>query len=390
MRENPEAGKMTVTKPEQAAEERRRFLKVAGASGFTVAALAGASGTLFSPSAIAQSRKEEDDRQKAAKYTMTIATAYVLGASRSYPILQRDFKENIQNATRGKVYVRLAPAQQLGAGGALVQKVQEGTIQAAQHSLSNFAPFAPAVDLINLPYFCGANQKFVNLVNSEAWIKEVHPKVEAKGFKPLFYVVIDPRVVAVRKGGKQVITPKDLAGVKFRVPGSKMLQQYYRLVGANPTPVAWGETPSAIKQGVADALDPSAGALYVFGFKDILSHITFTRAVPDSQVYSCNLQWFKGLPKDVQEGIEFASDITAQQNLAKVPAARNYAIAELASAGVQFHYLSDAQLKEWESTGGYQRKEWDEFRLELAGSKETFQKLETAANTPSRLYVHDA
>ena len=144
--------------------------------------------------------------------------------------------------------------------------------------MSNFAPFAPAVDLINLPYFCGANQRFVNLVNSDAWKAEVHPKVEASGFKALFYVVIDPRVVAVRKGDLgPILTPSQMSGVKFRVPGSKMLQQYYRLVGANPTPVAWGETPSAIKQGVADALDPAVGALFVFGFKDILSNVTFTQ-----------------------------------------------------------------------------------------------------------------
>lgn len=370
--------------------ERRQFLNVARASGFTVAVLAATGGALFSPAAVAQIRKEEEDREKTAKHMMTIATAYQLGASRSYPILQRDFKENIQNATRGKVYVRLAPAGQLGTEGDLAKKVQEGTIQAGQHSLSNFAPFAPVVDLINLPYFCGSNQRFVNLVNSDEWRKEVNPKLEAKNFKALFYVVIDPRTVAVRKGGKPVITPKDLAGVKFRVPGSKMLQQYYRMVGANPTPVAWGETPSAIKQGVADALDPSAGALYVFGFKDILSNITFTRAVPDSQVYSCNLGWFKGLPKDVQEGIEFASAITSQMNLAKVPSARNYAIAELASAGVKFNYLSDAQLKEWEDAGGYKRKEWEDTRNELAGSKEVFSKLETAANTMGKLYVHDA
>ena len=125
-----------------------------------------------------------------------------------------------------------------------------GTIQVAQHSLSNFAPFAPVVDLINLPYFCGVNQKFINLVTSDIWKKAVDPMVEAKGFKPLWYVVIDPRVVAMRKGGKgPVKTPDDLSGVKFRVPGSKMLQQYYRMLGANPTPVAWGETPAAIKQG---------------------------------------------------------------------------------------------------------------------------------------------
>ena len=371
--------------------ERRNFLRLTSTGAFTAAVVAGTAGTLWSDEAAAQTAKEEKERERAAAHRMIVATAYVLGASRSYPIMQLDFKENIQNATNGKIYVKLAPGGQLGAGGALAQKVQGNTIQAAQHSLSNFAPFAPVVDLINLPYFCGANQRFVNLVNSPAWKDEVHPKIEAKGFKALFYVVIDPRVVAVRKGGAgAVMSPGDLKGVKFRVPGSKMLQQYYRLVGANPTPVAWGETPSAIKQGVADALDPAVGALYVFGFKDILSHITFTRAVPDSQVYSCNAEWFNALPADVREGIEFASEMTAHQNLAKVPAARSYAMAELAKSGVQFHSLSDAQLAEWEATGGYKRSEWDSFKKELAGSMSVFGKLEEAANTTSRLYVHDA
>lgn len=376
---------------ERSSIERRNFLKLTSAGAFTAAMVAGAAGTLASGTAVAQTANEEKSREKAADHTMVIATAYVLGASRSYPIMQLDLKENIQNATNGKVYVKLAPGGQLGAGGALVQKVQGGTIQAAQHSLSNFAPFAPAIDLINLPYFCGANQRFVNLVNSEQWTSEVHPKVEAKGFKVLFYVVIDPRVVAVRKGGAgAVLAPSDLDGVKFRVPGSKMLQQYYKMVGANPTPVAWGETPSAIKQGVADALDPSVGALYVFGFKDILSHVTFTQAVPDSQVFSCNLEWFNSLPADVQAGIEFGSEMTAHQNLAKVPSARAYAMSELAKAGVEFHSLSDDQLALWKDAGGYQLPEWDEFKTELAGSMDVFNKLEEGADTAGRYYVHDA
>jgi TRAP-type C4-dicarboxylate transport system substrate-binding protein len=370
--------------------ERRNFLKLSGSAGFTAAVVAGAGGALLSTPAMAVTAKEEKEREKAAKYTMTIATAYKLGASREYPIMQLDMKENIQNATNGAVYVKLAPNKQLGAGGALVQKVQNGTIQCAQHSLSNFAPFASAVDLINMPYFCGANQRFVNLVQSDAWKKYVHPKVEQNGFKPLMYVVIDPRVVAVRKGGDKVITPDDLKGVKFRVPGSKMLQQYYRMVGANPTPIAWGETPSAIKQGVADALDPSVGALLTFGFKDILSHVTFTQAVPDAQVYSCNMEWFSSLPAKVQDGVMFGSEISTQQNLAKVPGARNYAMAELTKAGVEFHSLTDAQLDQWKQAGGYQKSEWDTFKVELAGSMDIFNELENAANTRGRYYVHDA
>ncbi|MFT5631649.1 MAG: TRAP-type C4-dicarboxylate transport system substrate-binding protein [Gammaproteobacteria bacterium] len=371
--------------------ERRNFLKLAGTGSFTAAMVAGGAGMLWSTEASAQTANEERDRENAAEHTMTIATAYVLGATRSYPIMQLDLKENIQNATNGKVYVKLAPGGQLGAGGALAQKVQAGTIQAAQHSLSNFAPFASVVDLINMPYLCGSNQRFTNLVHSDVWAQEVNPKVEAAGFKALFYVNIDPRVVAVRKGGSgPVMTPGDLAGVKFRVPGSAMLQQYYRMVGANPTPVAWGETPSAIKQGVADALDPSVGALYVFGFKDILSHVTFTQAVPDSQVYSCNLEWFNSMPADIQDGIMEAAEITRHQNLSKVPSARNYAMAELRKSGVEFHSLSDDQLGEWKATGGYQLAEWDSFKTELAGSMDTFAKIEEAAGTMGRYYVHDA
>lgn len=382
---------MNKDQKEIASAERRNFLKLTGTGAFTAALVAGAGGVLSSSEAVAQTAKEEREREKGADHVMTIATAYVLGASRSYPIMQLDLKENIQNATNGKIYVKLAPGGQLGAGGSLVQKVQGGTIQAAQHSLSNFAPFASTVDLINMPYLCGSNQRFTNLVNSGFWNAEVHPKVEAAGFKALFYVNIDPRVVAMRKGGAgPVLSPSDLSGIKFRVPGSKMLQQYYRMVGANPTPVAWGETPSAIKQGVADALDPSVGALFVFGFKDILSHVTFTQAVPDSQVYSCNLEWFNSLPADVQEGVMWGSEMTAHQNLSKVPSARAYAMAELAKAGVEFHSLSEDQLAEWQAAGGYQRAEWDEFKVDLAGSMDAFAKLEEAAGTQGKYYVHDA
>ncbi len=376
---------------ELASEERRNFLKLATTGSFTAAVVAAAAGTLSSSEASAQTANEEREREAAADHVMTLATEYVVGTTRSYPMMQLDVKENLQNASNGKIYVKLAPGGQLGVGSALAQKVQGGTINAGQFSLSNFAPFAPAVDLINMPYFCGANQRFVNLVTSDIWKTEVNALVEARGFKPMFYFCIDPRVMAVRKGGGgPIMTPADLQGVKFRVPGSQMLQQFYRMGGANPTPVAWGETPSAIKQGVADALDPSVGALYAFGFKDILSHVTFTQAVPDSQTYACNLEWFNSLPADVQEAIEWASEMSFHQNLAKVPSARTFAMAEMNKSGVEFHSLSDDQMAEWKDTVGYQRSEWDSFKTELAGSMETFDKLVEAAGTKGKYYVHDA
>jgi TRAP-type C4-dicarboxylate transport system substrate-binding protein len=372
-------------------EDRRRFMELTAKFGFTAAAIAMTTGIVGAREATAaRVSSEEKERKKAAKYTMNLATGYILGASRAYPIMQMDMKENVQNCTNGKIYVKLAPGGQLGAGSALVQKVQTGTIQAAQHSISNFAPFAPAADVINIPYWCGENQKFINLVTSDAWKNEINPKIEERGFKALWYVCIDPRTVAVRKGVKGPIkTPDQMEGIKFRVPGSKILQQFYQLVGANPTPIAWGETASAIKQGVADALDPSVEALLVFGFKDVLSSVTFNAAVPDSQVYSCNLKWFKSLPSDVQEGVEFASEITMRQNLAKVPAGRAYAMAEMKKAGVEFYIPTAEEKAQWVKKSGAQLSAWDDIKKELIGSLSNFDKLVEAANTPTNFYVHD-
>lgn len=370
--------------------ERRRFFETAGKLGFTAAAMIGAAGMLASPQASAAISNEDQRKKKEAKYTMTIATAYVLGASRGYPLMQLDFKENIQNFTKGQVYVKLVPGGQLGAGGALVQKVQQGTIQAAQHSLANFSPFAPIVDVVNIPFWCGENQKFINLVHSEAWRTEVNPKLEERGFKALWYVCIDPRLVAMRDGFNDIIkTPDQMAGIKFRVPGSKILQKFYRLLGANPTPIAWGETPSAIKQGVADALDTSVQALNIFGFKDVISSVTFIKSVPEAQVFSCNLKWFNSLPKEVQEQIDLASEVTSHQNLAKVPAARSYSIYELSRNNVKFYSPTADEMKQWHDKAGHQLPIWDDTKIELTGSLNTFNKLLEAANTKGKYYVDD-
>jgi hypothetical protein len=65
-------------------------------------------------------------------------------------------------------------------------------------------------------------------------------------------------------------------------------------------------------------------------------------------------------------------------------------MAEMNKSGVEFHSLSQDQLNEWKETVGYQRSEWDQFKTDLAGSMDTFDKLVEAAGTMGKYYVHDA
>lgn len=377
------------TSGEPSLPERRQFMGAVGRYGFTAAVIGAAGGSLFSEQAMAQTSQEESERAAAAETTLTLATGYTLGASRAYPIMQLNFKENLQNFTGGRLYVKLAPGGQLGAGGDLVSKVQNGTIAIAQHSISNLSPFAPEVDLINIPYWCGDNQRLVNLVTSNTWRDAVHQKVEERGFKVLSYVCIDPRTVAVRQGllDGPVRTPEDIQGIKFRVPSSAILQKVYRLAGANPTPVAWGETTSAIQQGVADALDPSVQALLVFGFTDILASISTIKSVPDAQVYTCNKKWFDAQSPEIQEGVLQAGDVTFRENLAKVPAARAYAYQQMRQAGVSIYTPTEDELAQWKASCGHQLADWDETKRELAGSLDVFEEMLAATEVSNGYYV---
>lgn len=368
--------------------DRRRFLDVAGRYGFTVAVLAATGGFLWSEADLAHAAMDEAGKQKAAKHTMIFATEYKADAFHTYPIMQTQFKANLETLSKGAVYVKLHPAGQLGVGGALAQKVQAGTIQGGSVSLSNFSPFTPVVDLINIPFWCGENQKFANLVTSAAWNGEITPKVTVKGYKPMFYFTVDPRTVAVRKGfGKIIKTPDDMKGMKMRVPSSKLLQQFYRLAGANPTVVAWGETPSALKQGVADGLDPAVGALYTFGFIDILEAITLVESVPDAQMFAANYKWFQSLPKSLQTTFDDASAKTQGESFAQILVARKNSMDAMGKVGIKFYTPSAAEKKQWVDACGEQRPEWNDIKKELAGSVDLFNKLKTAANTKGSITV---
>ncbi len=368
--------------------ERRRFFEVTRRYGFTTAVLAATGGFLWSNPELAHAAGDEAAKAKAAKHTMIFATEYKEDAFHTYPIMQTQFKDNLESLSKGEVYVKLHPSGQLGVGGALAQKVQGGTIQGGSVSLSNFSPFTPVVDLINIPFWCGDNQRFANLVTSAAWNNEITPKVTAKGYKPMFYFTVDPRTVAVRKGfGKIVKTPDDMRGMKMRVPGSKLLQQFYRLAGANPTVVAWGETPSALKQGVADGLDPAVGALFTFGFIDILEAITMVESVPDAQMFAANFKWFESLPKNLQTVFDDASAKTQLESFAQILVARKNSMDAMGKAGIKFYTPSAAEHQKWVEACGEQRAEWNDIKKELAGSIEMFDKLKVAANTKGPITI---
>ncbi|PSP76777.1 C4-dicarboxylate ABC transporter [Halobacteriales archaeon QS_3_64_16] len=325
---------------------------------------------------------------------MTYATPYTLDAEKYVPIMQPEFKKNIEQETNGQVEVNLAPGGELGTGTKLAQKVQQGTIESAMVSLSNFSPFASEVDLVNLPYFAGTNQQFVNLATSDIWQNRVEKSVRENGYQVAYYLVVDPRSIATGPdfppNKTPPLTPQGMSGIKHRIPGSDLLQTAWNLAGANPVPVDWSETPTSLQEGVIDSTHNAHEFHAAYGFEDIVSHEVLINAVVDAQVAAYSRKFYQSLSTDLQKQLDTAAEKTFKQQLDKVAETRQNSYDLLAKEkGVKYHELDEGQVQQWKEAMGYQRSEWEKAKKNLAGSISDFEKFKSATTQESKYTVSE-
>ena len=61
----------------------------------------------------------------------------------------------------------------------------------------------------------------------------------------------------------------------------------------------------------------------------------------------------------------------------------------MTATGTKFHKPTAAEFKRWAEQCGESRKEWDEDKIELAGSLAAFEKPKVAVNTQASVTVGD-
>lgn len=332
----------------------------------------------------AANAQDEAYKKANAEFTMRVATAYTEESNTSYPILLGQFKQNIESLTANRVYVEPYYAGSAGTGSELAANVLAGNLEAAQHSISNFVPFSRVMDLINLPFFLKDSTAFSSLVESELWRRIAESKVQQNGFKVLWYPIIDHRTLSVGPARTGAISGpisglEDMRDRIVRIPNSPTMEKFYGASGARTKAVGWGQTLQAVKNQEVEVVDPSIGALNIFGFFGDLQHITRFNAFPDAQLYSCNMDWFRSLPSDIQDAIDEASAICSTLNTATVPSARNFSLNQFRVMNGTYTEIAPDRAAEWEAVAGYQNDLWKNDRFELAGTHNLFARLETEA-----------
>jgi tripartite ATP-independent transporter DctP family solute receptor len=106
--------------------------------------------------------------------------------------------------------------------------------------------------------------------------KEMKQKAEDK----LGIHILGPTYFGTRQVGlktdKEINTPADMAGIKLRMPPGESWQFLGEALGANPTPMAYGETYTGLQTGAIDGQDNPLPNVQNMKFYEVMSQIVQT------------------------------------------------------------------------------------------------------------------
>ncbi|MGR4868324.1 TRAP transporter substrate-binding protein DctP [Variovorax sp. LARHSF232] len=134
--------------------------------------------------------------------------------------------------------------------------------------------------------------------------KMVEDEVKVKILGPTFF---GTRQVGL-KPKKKINVPADLAGVKLRMPAGEAWQLLGRSLGANPTPVAYAETYTALQTGTVDGQDNPLPNVQNMKFNEVMSQIVLTSHLVGYDLLTVNLKTWRAMSPAKQQAFQAAAD----------------------------------------------------------------------------------
>lgn len=206
----------------------------------------------------------------AAKHTMRLGWA--TPADHMYGVFAKRFAELAHTYTNGDIEVKLFPAGQLGTEDGAFKSLQMGTVSAYIITMSNLSPHYELMDVFALPYFfkdLAQMQRALASPVAKAFFEDMH---KATGVAVLSYGPLDTRDLYNTK--KPINSIADFSGLKYRVPKNSVMIDTFRAFGAEPVPLAWSETPSALQTGTVDGGDNGTQVILQMRFYEMAKHLT--------------------------------------------------------------------------------------------------------------------
>jgi tripartite ATP-independent transporter DctP family solute receptor len=191
-----------------------------------------------------------------------------------YPTTQGLFKfaELVKERSNGEIVIDVKFGGVLGQGEKeVVEQVQIGALDMARISISPVTEFVPALEAFGLPYIWKSQESMWKVLKGETG-KKLLKEVEGYNFYGLCYYESGARSFYNSK--REIKSVADLKGLKIRVQSSELMIDLINALGANATPMAFGEVYDALSKGVIEGAENNWPSYESTGHYEVANYYT--------------------------------------------------------------------------------------------------------------------
>jgi tripartite ATP-independent transporter DctP family solute receptor len=234
-----------------------------------------------------------------AQEVYTIKYTHVLTEEHASHITARDvFKKYLEEESNGRLKVEIYPNAQLGGERQQLESIQLGTIDMTLTTGSVLTAIEDKFLALDLPYLFKSEEEAYRLLDGELG-DTLNQSVLPKGVRILAIAENGFRNITNSRG--PITTPEDVKGLKIRTMETPVHMDIFRALGANPTPMSFGELYTALQQGTVDAQENPVPIIYTSKFYEVQDYCTLDGHVYGTAVIMMNANLFDSLPEDLQQ-----------------------------------------------------------------------------------------
>jgi len=338
--------------------KRKMVLACVMAFGMMLSACGGSSNetTTAAPSEGATTTAETaEDTSEAAGLTGDESFHYIMGhgaAEKSIGDLYcLKFKELVEEKSGGAITVDVYSGSQLGTYGEMLQSLQSGDIGGMIFQPAPAVSFIPELSVLDIPYaFLGCTQGQIDkALNDSAFTELLRASCEKSGYQ--FMSFAQAATFREVTSNKEITTAEGFAGLAIRTLENNNHIAFWKELGANPTPIAFGELYLSLQQGLVDAQENPYDTALNAGFAEVQKYLIDTHHILYPNLFIVNKALFDSMPADYQAAFNEAADEAkayAEQLMADSSATDKQAMID---AGMTLIELPDAELEKMAEKG---------------------------------------
>jgi len=242
------------------------------------------------------------------------------------------FGELVKERTNGRYVVEVYHSAQLGEEKDTIEQVRSGVIDLNRVSMAPFNGIVKETIVPSLPYLFRSEEHMHKVMDGEIG-DQIKAAFEPYGLVALAFYDAGSRSFYNSK--KPINSVADMAGLKFRVIQSDIFVDMVAALGANATPMPYGEIYSAIETGVIDGAENNFPSYDTAKHFEVAKHYALDEHTILPEVFvMAKSSWDKLTPEDQEIFRQAAEESVGRQRelwAAKVKESR----AKVEAAGVQ-------------------------------------------------------